>query len=119
MTDQEWPRLDPITGRRICANCFNGIHYHELHSRKNFEGKMENYWVACDKLSGKAEHACDGECDCVHRSEENWAAIEQQKAKQNRRELRQRLKEQLEDPNNPLLAINHDHKPKAKRKAHA
>lgn len=119
MTDQEWPKLDPITGRKICQACWHGIHYHEMMRRKGFSGKMETYYERRDRLTPHATHACDGECDCVHRSEENWAAIEQQKAKQSRRELRQRLKEQLEDPSNPLLAINHDHKPKTKGKAHA
>ena len=98
----EWPQLDPITGRMICRNCFNGIHYHELLRRKNQHGVMETYYERRDKLTPHATHACDGECDCIHRSEENWAAIEQ-----------------LEDPQNPLLAINHDHKPKTKGKAHA
>ena len=119
MTEQEWPKLDPITGRKICQSCWYGIHYHEMMRRKNFKGVMETYYERRDRLTPKTDHACDGECDCVHRSEENWAAIEQQKAKQNRRELRQRLKEQLEDPSNPLLAINHDHKPKKSGKAHA
>lgn len=111
----EWPKLDPITGRKICASCFNGIHYHELHSRKNYQGKMENYWVACERLTGKAEHACDGECDCVHRSEENFAAIERQKARQNTLEKRSLLREQLEDPSNPLVAQNESFKPKGKK----
>ena len=80
---------------------------------------MERYYVKRDKLTPHTTHACDGECDCVHRSEQAYAAIEQQKARENRRELREKLKAQLEDPSNPLLAINHDHKPKAKGKAHA
>lgn len=56
----QWPQLDPITQRNICESCWNGIH-----RRKNNSGVLVD--------------ACDGECDCVHRSEENWAAIEKQK----------------------------------------
>ena len=119
MNDQEWPQLDPITGRKICRNCWMGIHYHELMRRKNHLGKMETYFMRRDKLGSGVDHACDGECDCVHRSEENWAAIEQQKAKQNRQELRKNLKAQLEDPTNPLLAINDSFKSKKSGKAHA
>ena len=95
-----WPKLDPITGRKICRACWNNVH-----------NKHDAY--------GRIVHACDGECDCVHRSEETWAAIERQKQKQNRSELRKNLKEQLEDPDNPLLAINDSFKPKKKGKAHA
>jgi hypothetical protein len=115
---QEWPKLDPITQRRICSNCWAGIHYHEWRSRKGFTGKMEHYYVQATALKGKAEHACDGECDCVHRSEETWAAIEQAQKKSNRRDLRNRLKAQLEDPSNPLLANNDAFKPKG-HKDHA
>jgi len=118
MTEQEWPKLDPITGRMICANCWAGIHYHEIMSRKNHQGKMERYYVQRLTLTGKAEHACDGECDCVHRSEETWAAIEVLQKKNNRRELRKNLKAQLEDPQNPLLANNDSFKPKG-HKEHA
>ena len=100
MTDQEWPKLDPITGRMICRSCWNLIHH-----RKTQQGQLV--------------HACDGECDCVHRSEQAYAAIEQGKARENRRELRKRLKEQLEAPNNPLLAVNDSFNPKKNGKAHA
>ena len=100
MTEQEWPQLDPITGRMICRSCWNLVHH-----RRTQQGQLV--------------HACDGECDCVHRSEENWAAIEQRKAKQNRRELRQNLKAQLEDPSNPLIAVNDSFKPKKTGRGHA
>lgn len=99
----EFPKLDPITGRKICANCWSGVHYHEMQFRRNHLGKMENYYVKRYRLQGKAEHACNGECDCIHRSEESWAAIEKQKAKVARKERREFLKEQLEDPSNPLV----------------
>lgn len=119
MDTNEWPKFDPVTNRMVCESCWNGTHYHKMFSRRNHQGNMENYWVTCDKLAGKAEHACDGECDCVHRSEETWAAIERQTAKNNRKELRRNLKEQLEDPDNPLVAHNDSFKPKKKGKAHA
>ena len=109
----EWPKLDPITGRKICQSCWEGIHYHELRFRKNFQGKMENYWVKCERLQGKAEHACDGECDCVHRSEETWTAIEKAKVKSNRIALRKNLQEHLE--NSPLAAQNEVKMKKSKR----
>lgn len=116
----EWPKLDPITGRKVCQNCWRGIHYHELRFRRNAQGKMENYYIQRDRLKEKAEHACDGECDCVHRSEETWAAIERQKKRQNRRDLRKNLKDQLEDPDNPLVAVNDSFKPKKTgRRGHA
>ena len=101
--ENEWPKKDPVTNRMICRNCWSGIHYHEIHFRRNAQGKMENYYVQRDKLTGKAEHACDGECDCIHRSEEHYAAIEAKKLKENRKELRKTLKAQLEDPSNPLV----------------
>lgn len=99
----EWPKKDPVTNRMICKNCWSGIHYHEIHFRRSPNGKMENYYVQRDKLTGKAEHACDGECDCIHRSEEHYAAIEAKKLKDNLKELRKALKAQLEDPSNPLV----------------
>ena len=96
----DWPKLDPITGRMICRSCWNHIH-----QKRNIFGQLVE--------------ACDGECDCVHRSEETWAAIERQNQKNNRRELRQNLKEQLEDPENPLLAINDSFRPKKTGRGHA
>lgn len=119
MNEQEWPKLDPITGRMICRWCWVGIHYHELMFRKDQHGKTERYYEKREKLGGKSEHACDGECDCVHRSEENWAAIERQKQRQNRRELKETLQEQLKDPENPLLAVNDSFKPKKTGRGHA
>ena len=114
----EWPQLDPITGRKICQSCWHGVHYHEMMRRKNFKGVMETYYERRDKLTPHATHACDGECDCVHRSEQAYAAIEQGKARENRRELRKNLKAQLEDPSNPLLAVNDNFKaPKGKTHA--
>jgi len=112
----EYPKLDPITGRMICASCWAGIHYHEIMSRKNHQGKMERYYVQRPTLTGKAEHACDGECDCVHRSEETWAAIEVLQKKNNRRELRRSLKAQLET--SPLASVNDKFTPKG-HKEHA
>lgn len=55
-----WPQLDPMTHRKICESCWNN-----KHRRKNKAGVLVD--------------ACDGECDCIHRSEETWAAIERQK----------------------------------------
>ena len=96
----DWPKLDPITGRMICRSCWNHIHH-----KRN--------------LYGQLVEACDGECDCVHRSKETGAAIERQKQRQNRRELKKTLQEQLKDPDNPLLAVNDSFKPKKTGKAHA
>ena len=115
--ENDWPKLDPITGRMICEQCFKGIHYRKMHSRKNYEGKMENYYVVMDKLGPGIEHGCDGECDCVHLSEETWAAIEQAKVKSNRRDLRKNLQEQLET--SPLAATNDSFKKSKKGKTHA
>ncbi len=110
----EWPKLDPVTKRVICMNCWNGIHYHEWHSRKNSSGKMEGYYVQVPALKGKAEHACSElGCDCIHRSEETWAAIERQTAKNNRIELRKNLQKQLET--SPLISVNESFKPKGKK----
>lgn len=64
---------------------------------------MQNYYEQRDKLQKGATHACDGECDCVHLSEETWAAIEQKKVKSSRKEKRSVLRAQLEDPSNPLV----------------
>ncbi len=119
MSNSEWPKLDPITGRKVCISCWNGIHYHEMFSRRNHLGKMENYFLRRDKLAAGVDHACIGECDCIHRSEETWAAIERTTKKSNRRELLKRIKAQLEDPANPLLAINESYKPKGRKKEHA
>ncbi len=94
----EWPKLDPITQRMICENCWNHVH----RTRDTF---------------GRTRHACIGECDCVHRSEETWAAIEQAKVKSNRRELRKNLQEHLES--SPLAAQNDSFKSKGKGKTHA
>lgn len=98
----EWPKKDPITGRMICESCFNGTHYHKLIAvRKDSHRKSYSIYKPMPSLKG-AEHACDGECDCIHRSEEHYAAIEAKKLKDNRKELRKTLKAQLEDPSNPL-----------------
>ena len=113
----EWPKVDPITGRKICEACWSGIHYRKMHSRKNYHGKMENYYVKVDKLGPGVEHGCDGECDCVHRSEETWAAIERNKVKNDRKELRRSLQEQLES--SPLAAQNDSFKVKKTGKTHA
>lgn len=100
----EWPQRDPITGRMICENCFRGIHYHEMRFRRNSQGKMENYYVACERLGGKAEHACTGECDCIHRSEETWAALEKTNQRNAKKAKCKAEKEALES--SPLRADN-------------
>lgn len=86
-----WPRLDPLTNRTICESCWNN-----KHRRKNKAGVLVD--------------ACDGECDCVHRSEETWAAIERQKNLSNRKAKKKLLKELLESEQNPLRAVNHNFK---------
>lgn len=97
----EWPKLDPITNRRICQSC-----WYAIHRFKNIQGVLVD--------------ACDGECDCVHRSEETWAAIERQKNRQNRKAKKKALREQLEDPTNPLMiAVNGEFKTPVKGRAHA
>lgn len=93
----DWPRLDPITGRMICENCWNHVH-------------------TVRDAFGRTRHSCMGECDCVHRSEETWAAIEKAKVKSNRIALRKNLQEHLE--NSPLAAQN-EVKVKKKGKTHA
>lgn len=100
----EWPKLDPLTNRMICENCWRGIHYREIMFRRDHNGKMISYWEVREKLTKKSEHACMGECDCIHRSEEHFAAIEAKRTRDNRKEARRLEKEQLEDPDNPLRA---------------
>ena len=79
----DWPKKDPITGRMICESCFNGTHYHKLIAvRKDPRtGKSYSVYKPMPSIAG-AEHACNGECDCIHLSEEQYGAIEQKKARE-------------------------------------
>jgi len=98
---EKWPRLDPITNRIICEKCWNG-----QHRKKN----------ALDQLVDACDHV---DCDCVHLSEANWAAIERKQIRDARKTRRKLEQDALEDTNNPLRAENPNFQKKYSGRDHA
>lgn len=106
----DWPKKDPITGRMICESCFNGTHYHKLIAvRKDFHGKSYSVYRPMPSIAG-AEHACNGECDCIHLSEEHWAALKRKTSRDNRKARKDLMSSELES--SPLRAVNENFKSK-------
>lgn len=96
----EFPKLDPITGRKICRPCWNGVH------RKHNADEI-------------LVDACVGDCDCVHLSEANLAAIERRNIRRARKEKAELEKDALEAPDNPLRAENPNFKKPLTGRVHA
>lgn len=92
ITLDEWPKLDPITNRSICSQCWNG-----RHKKKNAFDKIVD---ACD----------NADCDCVHLSEATWSAIERKSIRDARKEKRKLEADQLAAEDNPLRAMNPEFK---------
>lgn len=92
----EWPKLDPITNRKLCARCWEGIHWHKEVPRKGPDGRTRLYWVPCGEFDKGAMDACDGECSCVHREMKSADTLKKFQSRQNRQERRKREKEMLE-----------------------
>jgi hypothetical protein len=108
-----WPQKDPITGQHLCHTCWN--HDHE-HCGQMFDllGNFKcQHWQGWDGF-GTYVKTCDcvGECGCVHLSENIEG--ETKRLRGVRKETRKVLREQRDDPGNPLRAMNYDYKAKRK-----
>ena len=98
----EWPKIDPMTGRAICSNCWNGLH--RIH---NVDGELKD---GCNHP----------DCDCVHLSEKTFADIERKTIRDARKAKRKLEREALESESNPLRAENpHFQKKFTGKKEHA
>ena len=89
--EKEWPKRDPVTNRLICRNCWSGIHRHVMVGVDKTTGRTR--YKQSD--SPRAEDACDGPCDCVHRSETVYAAEERNRESRARRERKKAKEEAL------------------------
>ena len=81
---EEFPKLDPLTNREICENCWNGNHYRRVN---------KNYKATTGHDSGISN--CNGICNCVHLSEEKYATEERRKMRDSRYARKKLMQEYL------------------------
>lgn len=76
----EWPKLDPLTNRKICQSCWNGTHFRKLVARpKDRAGNRYDVFRRVATLSA-GEHACDSACFCTHCDEADPKADNRKRA---------------------------------------
>lgn len=107
---EQWPQVEPITGREVCHACWNYDHQHC--------GRMYDEFsrIQCDHYrsgQGRATPRCDCvfECDCMHRSEQAYADQERAQRLANAREQRRLMRSLRDDEVNPLRALNPEYQP--------
>ncbi len=106
--ENEWPKLDPVTNRKICQSCWEGVHYKKLIAvRKEMVPNGNGGWrevrrdiyQRADGPQG-AENACNGECECMHLEIDATARELAQRLRESRKARRQMEQEAL--ANSPL-----------------
>jgi hypothetical protein len=110
LSGEQWPQREPITGREVCRDCWNGNHakcgllYNEFGDLRcdHFERRRVTLHAKCD---------CKFECDCVHLSEATYADEERARSLEARRARRALEEAQLKDQANPLRTFNPEWKP--------